>query len=31
MQLADGRTLYEAAISDEMRDLLDDRTAPTKI
>lgn len=31
MRLPDGRNLYEAAISDEMRDLLDDSTTPTKI
>ena len=31
MKLLDGKNLYESAVSDEMRELLDDRTAPTKI
>lgn len=31
MKLPDGKNLYESAVSDEMRELLDDRTAPTKI
>ena len=31
MKLSDGKNLYEAAVSDEMRELLDERTAPTKI
>ena len=31
MKLSDGKNLYESAVSDEMRELVDDRTAPTKI
>lgn len=31
MKLPDEKNLYESAVSDEMRELLDDRTAPTKI
>lgn len=31
MKLLDGKNLYESAVSDEMRELLDDITAPTKI
>jgi len=31
MKLPDGKNLYECGVSDEMRELLDDRTAPTKI
>lgn len=30
-KLPDGKNLYESAVSEEMRELLDDRTAPTKI
>ncbi len=31
MKLPNGKNLYESAVSDEMRELVDDRTAPTKI